>query len=391
MAHIVCMSDIHFGEPYSLLWRPDLPLYAGKMVGYLAGGSIDKLILVGDVWELAAPEEPDAAFPIARAFFHALTGDRTHGTSVKELIWIPGNHDHELWSHYCQQTGKALDALGGWQLWDGTDASDDTAQHLITNMLGDDVLERIGAITVYNPLYVEHLKKGSVVFHHGHYFDDLILGKSGLDEFKARFTSLISGGWARPNSPLEATDAADLEARCAPFIDAVWGRTTDRQTLKTQAWEFLTRFRKWSSCNPKGSPDVPQFAMLGDLERDYSLPGEADNIRWFVRNFVFKNNLASDPVSLVYGHVHRGDMFDLDVDGRTVRCFNTGGWITSHPGTTPHTHVVLIDEDGNFDQRAIRFPDSVIAESLVHGAGVRALDVPDVTTGDEQHANTDLF
>src|SRR5438105_3250607 len=168
MAHIVCLSDIHFGEPYSLLWRPDLPLYAGKMVGYLTGGSIDKLILVGDVWELAAPEEPDAAFPIARAF------------------------------------------------------------------------------------------------HHGHYFDDLILGKSGLDEFKARFTSLISGGWAKPNNPLLATDAADLEARCAPFIDAVWGRTTDRQTLKTQAWEFLTRFRKWSSCNAKGSADVPQFVALGN-------------------------------------------------------------------------------------------------------------------------------
>lgn len=391
MAHIVCLSDIHFGEPYSLLWRPDLPIYAGKMVGYLSGGRIDKLILAGDIWELAAPEEPDAAFPVAKAFFHALTGDQGHGVDLPEVVWVPGNHDHELWSHYCRQTNKSLDALNGWTLWDGGDASDDTAQHLLSNMFGNDVLDRINKITVFNPFYIERLNKASVVFHHGHYFDNMILGKTGLDDFKARFTSLVAGAWVAPNAPLSAVDAADLEARCAPFIDAVWGRMTDRQTLKTQAWEFLTRFRQWPSCTTKGATETPQFARLGDLEQQFEVPGEADNIRWFLRSFVFKNNPPPDPVSLVYGHVHRGGMFDLDVDARKVRCFNTGGWITSHKGTVPHTHVVMIDEDGNFDQRAIRFPDEVIAESLLHGGGVRALDVPDVATGAEQRDNTDLF
>jgi hypothetical protein len=385
MAHIACMSDIHFGEPYSLLWRSDLPIYAGKMVSYLTDSHIDKLILCGDAWELAAPEEPDAAFPIARAFFHALT----LATELPEIIWIPGNHDHELWSHYCAQTGRPLATLDGTVLWTNGKATDDTALHLLTNMLGADVLEHVGKFSVYNPLYIERFNNCSVVFHHGHYFDDMILAKSGLADFRARVTALFAGSWIAPNDPLSASSPADLEARCAPFIDAVWGRNADRQSLKAQAWELLTRFRTWPSCTTPGAKETPQYARLGNLETQFNLPKEADNVRWFLRSFV----LAGHPeaLKLVYGHFHTGGMYQLAVDGRTVDCFNAGGWITSHRGTTPHTHLVLIDEQGNFDQRAIRFPPDVIEESISHGLGVRALDVPDVTTGDEQKDNTDLF
>jgi UDP-2,3-diacylglucosamine pyrophosphatase LpxH len=387
---MVCLSDIHFGEPYSLMWRNDLPLYAGKMVSYLAGGRIDKLMLVGDIWELAAPEEPDAAFPIARAFFQALTGDRQHGLELPEVIWVPGNHDHQLWTQYAQQVGAPLATTAGSTLWSGGKATNPAAEHLLTNLFGADVLERIGTMTVHNPFHVERFKLRTFIFHHGHYFDDLILAKNELNRFQARVSALVAGGWVAPNEPLKATDIADLERRCAPFIDRVWGRVTERQTLKSQSWELLTRFRSWNSCTATGAADTPQFAEIGNQEQQGQLPGDAENMRWFLRSFVLNDTTLADPLALVYGHFHRGGTFNLDVAGRTVSAINTGAWITSHAGSIPHSHVLLIDENGNYDERAVRFPDAVIDESVQHGLSVRSLDIPDFI-GDAQSTEVSLL
>ncbi len=387
MAYLACLSDLHFGEPYTLL-RNDLSIYAAQMVSHLSGPRLEKLLLLGDTFEVAAPEEPDAAFPAARVFFQALTGDRVHGLAIGELRWVPGNHDHAIWSHYCEQSGVAA-TQQNWTLWENGEPTDDTAAHLIANLFGSAPLQMIEKITVANPIHVESLPKGQIIFHHGHLFDDLVLGVSGVQEFKAAVTNIFAGGFSLPEDPRSATDLADLERRTTAFVDSVWGRNTDRQSLKAQTWELLTRFRRWPSCTTPAPADRPQYADLGATEAR-ALPKEADNVRAFFRKFIFPSLPANAPTALVYGHFHSGGTYALDVDGRTVQCVNAGGWITSHEGTVPHSHLVLVDEQGTITQQAIRFPDEVISESIAHGRSVRALDVADLS-GADQANNTDPF
>jgi UDP-2,3-diacylglucosamine pyrophosphatase LpxH len=95
---LAVVSDTHFGDELCTLVRPGPeggP--AGPGPGYAAlrdaVGQVDYLVLLGDIIDLSVASYEDA-YRDAKAFFTALQRDAL----ARELIYVPGNHDFDIWN-----------------------------------------------------------------------------------------------------------------------------------------------------------------------------------------------------------------------------------------------------------------------------------------------------
>ena len=94
---LVMISDTHFGDPTCTLYNRDKN---GEVVEGLkyrsfkeaAGQNNDYLVLIGDIIDLSVTGYEDA-FKIAKAFFLQVQKDKI----ADEIIYIPGNHDFDIW------------------------------------------------------------------------------------------------------------------------------------------------------------------------------------------------------------------------------------------------------------------------------------------------------
>lgn len=95
---IALISDTHFGDPMGTLIQKDSVsgLY-GKGSKYEAflqavGVNNDYLILLGDIFDFSVSSYAEA-YEIAKAFFLQIQQDNI----ANEMIYVPGNHDADLW------------------------------------------------------------------------------------------------------------------------------------------------------------------------------------------------------------------------------------------------------------------------------------------------------
>jgi predicted phosphodiesterase len=102
---IAVVSDTHFGDELCTLVRPAPgggPPQPGPGYAALrrAIGQVDYLVLLGDIIDLSVASYEDA-FRDAKVFFTALQRDAL----ARELIYVPGNHDFDVWNVVEQQVG----------------------------------------------------------------------------------------------------------------------------------------------------------------------------------------------------------------------------------------------------------------------------------------------
>jgi UDP-2,3-diacylglucosamine pyrophosphatase LpxH len=95
---IAVVSDTHFGDDLCLLVRPSRDGGAPAMgpaypVLRDALGRVDYLVLLGDVIDLSIASY-EAAYRDAKAFFTRVQDDGLAG----EIVYVPGNHDFDIWS-----------------------------------------------------------------------------------------------------------------------------------------------------------------------------------------------------------------------------------------------------------------------------------------------------
>jgi UDP-2,3-diacylglucosamine pyrophosphatase LpxH len=95
---LAVVSDTHFGDDQCTLVRPGPDGGAPEPgPGYLAlrraVGQVDYLVLLGDIIDLSVASYEDA-FRAAKAFFTALQRDAL----ARELVYVPGNHDFDVWN-----------------------------------------------------------------------------------------------------------------------------------------------------------------------------------------------------------------------------------------------------------------------------------------------------
>jgi UDP-2,3-diacylglucosamine pyrophosphatase LpxH len=91
---IAVISDTHFGDRMCALVTHDTlaPGKAYKKFVEKAGQNNDYLVLLGDIIDFSIASYADA-YKVAKAFFHMIKQDNI----AKSIIYVPGNHDFEMW------------------------------------------------------------------------------------------------------------------------------------------------------------------------------------------------------------------------------------------------------------------------------------------------------
>jgi len=113
MVRVAVVSDTHFGDPLGTLvtshrGRPAVgPAYAPLAQ---AIGTVDYLVLLGDIVDFSVSSY-DESYRAARTFFTQLQRDAL----AREMIYIPGNHDYDVW-HTVEHQVNVINRLQQGQL-----------------------------------------------------------------------------------------------------------------------------------------------------------------------------------------------------------------------------------------------------------------------------------
>jgi len=396
----VCLSDTHFGEEDSLLTNlktastdtdPTQPSPVmvqlveclRSLISTNPRAKKPTLILNGDILELALSNTNEAAMVFER-FIELIL--RTHGKLFKEIVYIPGNHDHHLWelARETQYVNHIADIRPGTYLpipWHSTNMFVEDDPNPLLSYFLTGIVKRIPRLkdfvvkTAYpNFGLFREDKQKCVVFTHGHFIEPLYQAMSTLRD-------LIFPGRERPRH------IWDIEAENFAWIDFFWS-TMGRSGEAGQDIELL--YEKMQ--NRKEFRKL-LYATADNLARKYDLPGWGDVMEAKIAKWVFsamvkkttgmertrtksplskeakkglraymngplreqilterKENMPRD-VTLVFGHTHKPFQNDMNFKGypEWVNVYNTGGWIVESVNPEPMHGgaIILLDEDLN--------------------------------------------
>ncbi|MFN7999233.1 MAG: metallophosphoesterase [Bryobacteraceae bacterium] len=386
----VCLSDLHLGEEDSLLTdfedvsRPSPVLQQlaeclAELLRQNQPGVKPTLVLAGDVLDLAL-----CAVPQTLATFEQFirTMMPSGGELFRDIIYVPGNHDHHMWQS--AREAQYLNYLAGLDAgstiqppWDTTKAMPDLAgkDRLVSGM-ATAVARRLPhlakrgfeVLTAY-PHFGKRDNNRAVIFHHGHFIEPAY-----------RFFSTLASLFFPEQPP--PPDVYTLEKENSAWIDFFWstmgscGRigadvetiyeaSADEQRLHcltdTLAHSIAMKYPvpEWA---PRALREWVLRAVLNEaakgmakgLERrpagsDAMLgPEAAQGLRWYITEMIRRQleqetGFRPESLTLVFGHTHKPFVELRDSD----RILNTGGWVVDTPEPQPlhGASAVLVSED----------------------------------------------
>lgn len=397
---ILALSDTHLGEDVSLLSYPQGRQHLWKIIRTKLGDSteygdridIDEMVLVGDIPDRALSST--AEIMTATNAFIQMIGS---AANVKKAIYVPGNHDHTLWSEYFREcykqsstyyctkpSGKYILKQGNpcdleGSSYDLEHSKDKSAKDLLAIFFGypfgsswlqiqkDKALDFI----ISNPLYATQIHDRTYVFTHGTHFKDWVINPlciQGLGLLDI-IDKLLVG--IEINSGCDVKDCKNLEMleeRVAPFTDSIWTSSKNNPTgLSDRYWYFL----KQLSSQGHKSRETPNESMLFSYSKLKA--GLANNV---IKNFAEEGQIMDKSVELwskyflphmleylkkygqlqrnltfIYGDTHNGGWGEIsghnishEVD--SIRVYNTGGWIAHEGEGHPACHIFAVDDKG---------------------------------------------
>ena len=389
----VCISDLHLGALNSLLTNvsPDGERVDGSRPSPVLtalceclrslrqpGQDPPVLIVLGDLFELALTSPDDAAATFA-LFISTLRPGAGDAAVAPAIRFIPGNHDHHLWSRASDDRYLRL-------LEAGAAATPDPSVRHATRLLpaNDRVPVRdrfveilaarsdpAGAVTVEqsypNLGLVTDTGKRSVILSHGHFVEPLY-----------RSMSLLDAVFGPPRTA--ATEAWELEADNGGWIDFFWssmGASGDIMRVTRSLYESLQSaetmhaevaaieraVKRAGQSRLRGEVEARAIAGLlragigpalrerhrrGVILSEHADTGLLAYLNGPAASQVVAEIGAPDEVTFVFGHTHKPF-----VDWRKAAAFpspvavvNTGGWVVDTPDPDPvkGASVVLIDD-----------------------------------------------
>lgn len=101
---LAVISDLHLGNPKSYMVRRDQDTgeivpgdyfeeFKSALKNKFNGKSVDYLILLGDILDFSVTQYREA-YDIGRFFFQKIRDEKL----ADEIIYIPGNHDFDIWN-----------------------------------------------------------------------------------------------------------------------------------------------------------------------------------------------------------------------------------------------------------------------------------------------------
>jgi hypothetical protein len=300
-----------------------------------------------------------------------------------EIIYVPGNHDHHMGQ--VVREAQYLNYLGRRSPAEPLEAPWDTTK-VMMNMAGEDRLVNTTAtmiahrlphlrernfeiLTAYPNFGVQNGSGRAVVFHHGHFIEDVC-------HFFSTLASLFFPGQGLPE------DVYTLEKENSAWVDFLWSTLGgcgdiggDLETVYEASKDAASLQRitdtlaKSVASNYPVPKWVPRFlrewtlkaalheaagSITTGLERrqvegdDPLSPEAAKGLRWYVeallrRQFETEKVPPPESMSFVLGHTHKPFVKCWD----RTRILNTGGWVVDAPQLEPlhGAAAVLVGED----------------------------------------------
>ncbi len=388
----VCISDLHLGALNSLLTnvtsdgeRVD-PSAASPLLTSLCeclrslrrpGEDPPELIVLGDLFELALTAPEDAASTFSR-LIAALRPGTDDAAVASHLRFVPGNHDHHLWTRGSDD--RYLRMLED-DLASTPRPRDRHATHLLPSNEGVPVRDRFveilakrgsnGISVTVEQSYpnlglVDESGDRAVVLSHGHFIEPLY-----------RVMSLLDRVFGSPRSgPIEAWQ---LEADNGGWIDFFWssmGDSGDIMRVTRSLYESLQSHEAMHAeiaaieraikegGQSRARADAEAHAVAGLLHacvgtavRERHRPGvllsphAEDGLLTYLNGPVASQISAEigspRDITFVFGHTHKPFVEPRDTTtlAPTVDVLNTGGWVVDTPQRNPlkGASLVLID------------------------------------------------
>ncbi len=442
----ICISDLHAGALNSLLtpvsdsgeFQPDQRA-TETTKAFCAGlnallvhlrGTTDvpppDLLLLGDALDLSlSPTE--RSFAVLGGFFAELYG--TAGDVLSDqLVYLPGNHDHSLWTTQVNLNEHLLKSGGtaGFKMVTKAFRDANAAPRIrpLENILAANAPHV--AAKVFNPNFglFSADQTRAVIFHHGHFIEamyrlmsdvqDAMTGarrrQPTVQDLERENAAWIDFGWSTLGASgvlgrdmtnlyydlLNGSAAVEVQRRIAKFLTARFlSLDLLPQSPETlQAVEILA----------KGLVDAT-IGKISMLERfDYTRhlsPASVDGLSAYLGGAVRcqmleelgtpnDNTDSVEPATtFIFGHTHKPFESDLVVPGfdLPVGICNTGGWVldTALTSTVEGASMVFVDDDLN--TAAVRLFAPPVLEHPAKADGVRVVPVGGDPTGNNPLAD----
>jgi len=406
----VCLSDMHLGAELSLLSDLKIDPVTDKLqvdpqnVSPVLQGLVDclrdlisqnekqiqqpTLILLGDIPELALANDNTAEMVFERFLEKAIE------LFAKEIIYIPGNHDHHLWES-ARETQYVLNYLAKTNPkdpleipWHTTkifmeleEKSNQIPSFLLNTLLHRyDHLKDFTINTAY-PNFGLIKDKRCIVFHHGHFVESIYLLMTTLK-------NLIF-----PAQQALTRTVDDLEAENFAWIDFFWstlGRSGEfgkdveiiydkmlneaqfRKLVENLATGLAAQYGKSGWLEDTIIKEIidglvhklvyPERSQIDQYLSQDTEHGLQDYLNrplqiQIVHECTNRNLYFPREVTFIFGHTHKPfeKVYDFGAYlGDGVPVYNTGGWVveTLDPAAKHGGAVVLLNE--NLDVVSLR-------------------------------------
>jgi hypothetical protein len=320
-----------------------------------------KLVFNGDLMELALTSMNDASMAFHRFIELAFPEDESKWLFDREIIFLAGNHDHNIWesSRYAQyinltksmKPGERIGHLShATKMFDNPEINCELLTSLIQvypHLKSKNVMVK----AVY-PAFAQRNKASGkcVIFSHGHFIEGMYSLMTSIDE-------MLFPERQKPDS------LDDLEEQNFAWIDFFWstmGRSGivgkdvqllyDKMQDENEVERIIETFAKhialknrskllgWIEWNVLKEVMHLTIARQAKKERNQNgilsgdcMAGLKKYMEVYILNqleFELQSDLPSD-VTFLFGHTHKPFQQYMDFEGYNgkVRVINSGGWV----------------------------------------------------------------
>lgn len=413
----VCLSDMHLGAQNSLLTNltPNnrssdtsvaSPVLSGlveclrELFSHNQSKEKPTLILAGDILELALTTDNLAAMAFERFIELILPPDKSQWL-FKEIIYLPGNHDHHLWEtaretqyvNYLQRPeqrpGEYLDVP-----WHTTSMFE---PHAVPSVFLDGVIHRykhlqeekfsIGTVYPNLALLTEDHRR-CAIFTHGHFAESLYM-------LMSRMRGLMFPKSEKPQLTwdFEAENFAWIDffwstmGRSGPVgtdVEIVYDKLQDKKQLQQLAFNLATGlankpgragWKNWLMA--KVFKEVAKVALheasSGERNQpdDYLTPDATNGLHTYIEGPVLKqiklerNGNVPPNVAVIFGHTHKPFETQIAFEGYEpgVNVYNTGGWVIDSIDRQEKIGGAVVLADENLNLTSLRLYNEVTEPS----------------------------
>jgi UDP-2,3-diacylglucosamine pyrophosphatase LpxH len=381
----IAMSDLHLGQDgadgtgsYSLLSNiprsfkkekakaDDKMAKLSERVKAFANGEPLTLIITGDLMDLSLAYFGQAYYDLVSLLKNL--------PEVSRFIYVVGNHDHHIWTMFCEHRniiepmmyGKGL--IWGGGVYTPTFGMGEPCSFLKKGL--ENEAARDIEVKVAYPSSIIQLNNNKLYFTHGHLFGGLynlvsrILStfiEKELDENKmatmnVALIELIYWYCGETGEGMGANGIIE-----ALFADAEKGKDSlIKQMVNSGVEEIFPdgivkgipdswerSFVKYiaNKVIKRKIKDKPNVVVSKDRHED---PEKTiRRVKDWVSN-VLKFN-TNENITFVSGHTHRSAMAKMN----NVSVYNLGGWLVDAEDENPDTELLMIDNDGSINMERI--------------------------------------